>query len=373
MGKAGHFVCVSLIGLWTAGFAWAAPDPAPAPSESPPRLPGGIVDPSGRTGFFPNSDGGIDAIELATGKLLWQTIEAQVPILVDGNFLLAQANVKRSNRLRILRLDLKRDGECDSESDQVVFPAWVSTGEAPGRSFTAKWRLDKHYLRLDWQADAFYSGPMRPSREQETAARKHARGIAIIDLRSGQVEVRPAEKIETPPPPPSLPEQLEKQAVRWQGQVGPLWKVLVLEEAEEGQRLLLHSWDPKRKKQPPPKELIRGRRLLVRTTLDEQVLCLREADPEPDGKSAPTANPARDFWWLFSVQTGDLIGRVPDEKGMHSLAVVGSRVFYLTGSLRRPLDRPRVQPRLLKAVDMTTGKKIWERPIAGKLFAPPPF
>src|SRR5690348_16990571 len=74
-------------------------------------LPEGLADAAGRTGYFASASGGIEAIDLASGKMLWQTHEAQRPLLLDGDCLLAQAGTKR-NRLRILRFDPKHKGEC---------------------------------------------------------------------------------------------------------------------------------------------------------------------------------------------------------------------------------------------------------------------
>jgi hypothetical protein len=335
-------------------------------------LPAGIAEPSGSTGFFASTGGGIEAVDLATGKVLWQTNEAQRPLLVVGKHLLAQAGTKR-NRLRILRLDPAHDGECDLESDPVVFPAWVVTGESPGHSFSARWHVEKHQLVLDWQAAAWYAGKTKPTPEQETAARKHAHGVALIDLRTGQVEVRPATKV-VPSPTPPLPAHLEEKAVRWQGLVGKRWKVLTLEEEEGRQSLVWHAWDRETEKAEQPKELLKGKRLIVRETLDERVLCLREASPSPDERASLTPRKSPAWWWLYSVEMDKWIGRIPVESGMHSLAVLGKRAFYLVpGTLRGRLDRPNMQPRTLKAIDLESGKKLWERNVAAKLVAPPPL
>ena len=334
-------------------------------------LPEGVADPAGHTGFFASATGGIEAIDLASGKVLWQTHEAQRPLLLDGDRLLAQAGTKR-NRLRILRFDPKRRGECEFESDPIVFPAWVVTGEAHGRSFAAHWQVQKHHLVLHWEASAWYAGKTRPTPEAAQAARKHAAGMARIDLRTGQVEIRPAEKKDTPPSPP-LPDHLEKKAQRWQGQVGPHRKVLTLEEENGQQCLVLHSWDRRNQTEQTPKELLRGKRLLARATLDERILCLREVNPVPDERLSLSSKKALGTWWLFSVQTGELIGRIPDEAGMHALAVRDKRIFYLVpGMFRGSLDQPSVQPRILRVLDLASGKKLWEHPVAGKLITPPP-
>lgn len=349
----------------------AAASPAPR-ANSPLRLPAGIADPEGNIGYFSSADDGIEAIHLATGKVLWQTHEAQRPLFLDGDHLLAQAGVKR-NRLRILRLD-RTSGECDLESDPVVFPAWAVTGEAHGRSFSAQWHWSKHQLILDWEASAWHVGQPPPTPEEEAAARKHASGNVVIDLRTGQVEVRPAKQKAAPPPPLALPEHLENKALRWQGQVGPYRKVLALEERNGQQHFVLYSWDSQKAKGQETQELLSGKRLMVRVTLDERVLCLREAGlhSKEDGSLIPRKESS--WWLLFSTETGKQIGRVREEAGMNTFVVHGKRVFYLVpGPMRGPLDRPNLQPRILKAIDLSSGKKLWERPVAGKLLTPPPL
>jgi hypothetical protein len=334
------------------------------------RLPGGIADSAGRTGYFASADEGIEAINLASGKVEWQTHEAQRPLLMDGDHLLAQAGTRR-NRLRILRLDVKNNGHCDFESDALILPAWVVTGEAHGHSFVTQWHLHRHQLVLEWEASAWYVGKAPPTSEETLTARKDSRGIARFDLRTGQIEVLPAEAKPASTPAP-LPEQLEKKALRWQKIVGEQWKVLALEEENGNQCLVLHSWDRLKDTEEQPKELLRGKRLLVRTTLDEQILCLREASPGPEEQGS-LSHKKQPMWWLYSVDTGKLLGCIPDEAGMNSMLVVDKRVFYLVpGTLRGALDQPNFQPQLLRVVDLSSGKKLWERPIAGKLISPPP-
>jgi hypothetical protein len=90
-------------------------------------LPGGILDPNGKIGYFPNSTNGIDAIDLHDGTTLWTTNEASYPLLATSNWLLAQKNIPdRSNAFGIAKLDLDRQGASISLSEPVVFPEWVS-------------------------------------------------------------------------------------------------------------------------------------------------------------------------------------------------------------------------------------------------------
>src|ERR1700736_6055757 len=112
-----HFVRRFVLAWLTAGLTAAA---APA---SP--LPCGVADPGGRTGFISNPGGGIDAVDLATGDLLWNVDEAKRPALADGGRLFAWAPVK-DNGLRVAVFDRTRNGRRILESEPATFPDWVS-------------------------------------------------------------------------------------------------------------------------------------------------------------------------------------------------------------------------------------------------------
>lgn len=363
--------CFCLL-LGTLLCVGAAPAPS-VPTSSPAAaivsfvpLPGGLADPAGRVGYLSNAHGGIDAVDLRTGDLLWDTHEAQRPVLLAGSRLIAQAGTKR-NRLRVFAFDLLQKGECVLESDPVVLPAWVVTADGPGRSFEARWRLEKNILVLAWEASAWYSGPTHPTPQQEAAARRHAAGVAHIDLDTGQVETSPPEKM--PDPPPSPADNLEKMSVRWQGAIGGRYYAMTFEELPSSQRLLLRAWGPDGRAAAPI-ELAQGKHLLAHTSLDGRFLCVREAVPPPDDKGMRKIGEEH-AWRLFYIETGQQVARLPYENGAQTISIVGGRAFYtIGGAITGPLDRPLVQPRVLKTFDLKTGKLAWQRAIAGRTVAP---
>ncbi len=337
-------------------FAFATAAPA-AP------LPCGAADAGGRTGFVANTHGGIDAVDLTTGDLLWTVDGAKRPALVEEERLYAWAPVD-GNGLRVVAFDRTQSGRRLMESETVVFPDWVNVEEAPGRSFTARGRLDKGRLILDWEARAWYSGP-RPTPRNEADARRGAAGEVCIDVESGKTTTDAAEKTAAPPPP----KELEKAVVRWQGAAGEGddQAALVLEEADGRQKMSLLVWSAD--KVNPPKELLTGRRLLALPTVDERFLCLRDASPRPDQESA---DPGQSSWSIRRSDNGDLLAQVPYSPGTESVAVIGERAYFLvSGSFKGPIDHPFVRSRDLKAFDLRTGKLLWERPVEGKLCSPP--
>ena len=105
-----------------------APAPARAPAPvgvTPVALPGGgVADPAGKVGFVPNPGGGIDALDLATGHLLWDTREAPRPLLATADRLFTQAPAGRAAyQVWVVVLDTTRKGKRVLRSRPVAFPA----------------------------------------------------------------------------------------------------------------------------------------------------------------------------------------------------------------------------------------------------------
>src|ERR1019366_7100571 len=118
------------------GMIWFAASAAGQEKQEPqtPRhLPGGgVADPAGKTGFVPNPSGGIDALDLATGKLLWSSKDANRPLFATADRLFAQAG--SLNEIRVFVLDTK-EGKRVVESAPIKMPYWVSVQTAYGLSF----------------------------------------------------------------------------------------------------------------------------------------------------------------------------------------------------------------------------------------------
>lgn len=388
MGPTPHLAAVALLGMLLPAAQPVTPVVQATSGQVP--FPGGIADLAGRTAYLSNPHGGIDAVDLTTGDLLWDTSEAQRPLLLVGDRLYAQAGVKR-NRLRILSFDLTHRGECVLESDPLVLPDWVVAGDAPGHSFQARWRLDRHFLALDWKARSWHTSP-RATPEQQRTARREAAGKARFDLKAGRVETGPPDL--TPAPTLGFP-PVDKIALRWHGVARGHRVALVLEDVvvppsappagakpgetaapipiktEREQSLVLRSWDRITGQLLRTETLMKGKRLLVKTTLDELYLFLRDSPPSPDMRRANDA--PWHSWEVFEVATAKRVARISFTPGTEAVSILGMRVYALVGGpLRGPLDRPGVRPRTLQARDLKTGEVVWQRPVAGKVFDVPP-
>ncbi len=187
-------VCVVFVLPGSVAAVPAGEDKAAA--GGPVLLPGeGVTDAEGKVGYLPNPAGGIDALNLAAGKVLWQSKEGPRPLLVKAGKLYVQAPLKgKANQVRIVVLDATQEGKRLLESGPVVFPDWVVVGVAHGRSFRSAAQQTDAGLMLTWEARAWYAGGAAPPKEVEAAARKSANGAALIDPRTGTVKAIAADK-----------------------------------------------------------------------------------------------------------------------------------------------------------------------------------
>jgi outer membrane protein assembly factor BamB len=147
---------------------------------------GGVSSPDRKTGYFSAEKGGIEAVELSTGKTLWASKEASRPLIAGDKTIYAQVSIpKKGNAVRVIALDM--DGKKVLQSEPIVFPDWVSVEVAYGRTFASAAVLKQGELLLVWEARTHYAGGAVPPPEVEEAARKEASGIAKVNLESGKV------------------------------------------------------------------------------------------------------------------------------------------------------------------------------------------
>jgi hypothetical protein len=340
---------------------------APAPKETARPsvvLPWGVVDAAGKTAYIVNAAGAIEAIELESGKALWDTKEATKPLAVLDKKLVAQAPEKgKANVVRIVVFDTTEKGKKVLESDPVAFPDWVSIGMTHGRSFSSSGRIDKGDLLLSWQARAFYAGGARPTPEIEERARKNAEGVARVNLETGKVEALDKDKVPAAPGP-KLPKELEK--VPGATVVGNQVVALSVEQAGAKQKLILKRWDVNTGKADDPVTLMEGMSLHHQLAADGGAVLVHQAlvkEALPEGDYA---------WWVFSLETGKQLAKIPYEQGTTHATVLGERAYYVVqGPNKGGRPNPFEQLRTLKAIDLKTGKAVWEHEIEPVRMLPP--
>jgi hypothetical protein len=326
-------------------------------------LPSGLADAAGRTGYLTMTRGQVEAIDLQTGDTLWKCDAAHRALLIVGDRLFAFT--RPGDKVRIVALDVRAKGEVVLETDPLPLPSWSALRDEPGQSFRWQARTQAEYLEVFWEARAWYAGRERATPEREAAARKQAGGLLRIHLLTGRVQATSAE---FPATPAALPPVALRESVRWSGAMDGWIFALVVDQNSVGQTATLRTWNAKTNQEAPARTILKGRRLQVVPGLGDRHLFLRDSLPSPaDMQTEPVR------WHIWSLDRGEVVGKVPYEPGSHAGTVVGPRAYFVkVEPVPGSLDRPFAQPRTLQAHDAITGKLLWERPIEGKMTAPPP-
>jgi hypothetical protein len=180
--------CVLLGGcLLTAGqFAARAGDIFPGTEAHWGRIPGGVADTAGKVVYLAGGNDSVEAVDAATGDVIWESKEAQRPLAIDGTRLVAQVRrgQGKANLLQLVVLNTA-NGNAVAKPQTVTFPDWIAIDGGIGLTFAASATMSDDVLELVWQANREYAGqvPLKP--EEQTAMRKLETGTAQIDLKQG--------------------------------------------------------------------------------------------------------------------------------------------------------------------------------------------
>ena len=137
--------------------------------------------------YVPAKGGGIEAIDLASGKIMWSNKNAHNVAGASNALAFAWvADEKKPNVFRIAAFDAMIGRE-KGTSDPIEMPEWATTAKAPGRAFSVKARDDGDLAVVAWEAGAFYAGGAAPTPEVLAAAKKNAAAMVWVKLDTGKV------------------------------------------------------------------------------------------------------------------------------------------------------------------------------------------
>jgi hypothetical protein len=176
----------------------AAQRPASGPEDTAVALTdGAVVDPARAVAYLARPEGGIDAVELARGTVLWTTAEGAKPLFAAGDLLLAQRPAEGDGALALAVLDAGHQGR---RLRAVEIPLGegvdASLRDTPGRTFRARAFADGDQVVVAWRASARGPGippaylPAASAGEGPTTdapATRRAEGAARLDLTTGAV------------------------------------------------------------------------------------------------------------------------------------------------------------------------------------------
>ena len=90
-------------------------------------------------------------------------------------------------------------------------------------------------------------------------------------------------------------------------------------------------------------------------------------------RSPVPAKPNEEWTWtVCALATGKQTAQFAAESRAEDFTVVGPRAYYVLKGVPKGPPFGGVLPRTLKAVDLKTGKRLWEQPLEGERLPPPP-
>jgi hypothetical protein len=333
-----------------------------------------VTDSERRTAFVSSPKGGIQAIQLEDGKVLWTNdAVAARPWLVAGRRLIARGD-------RLVILDLQGDGKLLRQCDAPAFPSV----KIPDRCTVSFNLWDPHVngdmLEARWYAVAAIDRSKgRPfAFDAWTAFNKAVPvGVAKINLDTGRTEVQTDPRAadvtsglipEAARPeqclPADLPETLRAVWAQYHreqnGRItvadGRLVGVALMVERlgqDYQKKVMLNAWDLKTGAAVEPMEVVKDRAIAIaNVALTED----RRHAGVVLGTSAVT---------IYSLTDGKLVAR--DVKGVsapQNAFVDGMRLYSAepTGS----------GARVLRAIDLKSSKTAWDRPLQPRSTIPLP-
>ena len=339
-------------------------------------FPLGVRDRDGKWAYVAGPKDRILAVRLSDGKMLWSVPGPGQPVGLDRDRLLVQVPLldpvyddvrAPRNRVRIDMLDVAHKGEVTTHSQPIAFPEWVRVAPEHGRTFASWGWVDGEHFYLAWDATAFYAGGPPPPPEIARATRKQAAGVVRVNLKSGQVTMLKADA--AAPPRPALPaalRQLPPSTLYSEVASAMVKKRLVVDGVlavldQNPQRLVLKRWDIATGDALPALTLMERMGLTVQLAHDGAHLLVH---PTAVTNVAPADH---DRYRVFALRTGAKIGEFRAEGGT-LYTVISTRVYYL---VTHPSASAVEQRRTVRAVELTTGRTVWETPVRPRVDLPP--
>lgn len=295
-----------------SGVAPAGAGAASAQAREPVFLPSGVADPAAMTGYVADA-GGIVAVALDRGSVLWRSDAADRPLIVVGDGLAAAAGaevVLIANGRVVLRTALP--------DPPVAPPTWMSAHADPPR------------LVVAWRARSGYRGGAAPTEAILERATVAASGTAVIDLDSGAVTA--AESVDDGVLRPPIDADVGEDPWEAGGRTARLrWRV-----AGREQELALETAAGTR-------TLLRGSGLVAAVARDGRHVFARAHDE------------AR--WQSFSAATGEPVARITCAPGAHAPVILGERAYQLADAGGRTALTARALATDVLAWELTLGER----------------
>jgi hypothetical protein len=308
---------------------------------------GAIVDPARGAAYVSKPNGTIDAVDLASGRTLWTSDEAAVPLGADEELLIAQLEEKprATERLQVVVLDAANGGKVSEVS--IALPAGVRglVSDERGRSLRVTAEREGALFLVSWYYLENRGRGIAPERAQQMvrrfagSARVHPRTGKVVASDGGLVEEVPGKwkKYGTPPGPPWTTGNVSAQAEGGRG--GPL----KLKRTNTGNG------------QPLPERTLSKQAITAVASADQRHLLASERVGE-GGPDDPEYS-----WNIFALDTAEKATDLRRDVSAAPFFVFSDSVIF--ESVAHAYRRGDVQvdePLEIQAIRLSTGVAKWE-------------
>lgn len=318
----------ALLAALVPGISAAQPAGSPALSLHD----GVVVDLASGAAYVMSREGGIDAIQLSTGNVIWKSREAAKPLLAREGLLLAQARPGEKGGLALVTLDT-RQGTAKARVDVPL--AWglrANVVDGPSQSFRAEAFVtaDKSTV-VTWTAEDGKAFEAMPPSTEESLTPSASASLSVVRPRRGAVRVDPA----------------GGNAVAMEYEQAQSLRASALASRAEGIRVRSV-----------------GTAMREMTSLDGKHVLQSERSPQ-----STLQMPYR---WTVKDAAGRVIGTVDAPVSLAPFVVSGSQVLYVAQpSAYREGEKIVEQPLRLVALDAATGSKAWTSPLLDPAYRGP--
>ncbi len=327
-------------GLLAPGTAGAQAAGKARPAGIPALHDGVVVDATRGIAYVMGREG-LEALDLTSGNVLWQSRDAAKPLALADGTLVAQARPDRNGVLALVTLDAAkgratgrtevqipgslRANLVDGPSQTFQVKAFAATGDSVTVTWTGADVIPQGYLptvpETPQTADTATVKRAAEARETAEAARNAFQGAARLDLEAGRAVAIPFEEADQARP------------------------ALVVESKTAGEA-----------------KAAGGARQL--TSLDGRHV-LRSEPSSTGGLRTP-------YRWTVTTASGAQVGTLDAPVSMAPFVVSGSQIFFVAQpSARREEGKILEQPLRLVAFDLRTGVEIWNKSFIDSIYRGP--
>jgi len=323
--------------------------------------PGVIVDPSGGVVYLMNPDGGIDAVSVHSGRLLWSTAEAAKPLAIHGETLIAQGGRDGALDVVVLNQEGKHRLTLPLKLPEGV---WGLVDEGLDKKLEVRADILEGTPFVSWEYTRKLIQGIAP-RPDERSLESKSSGTYRLDLAAGRavaVEASAMTKTAARPLPDAVQRWVDAGTLSHPpAQLGAVLAATQVVRERGPTRIVLKRWQAPGGEALGDVELFTGDYILEVLSADGGHLLVAErvAPGEWDEYG----------WSVFSLETGERLGGLRNHQSHAWFAVEGSTLIYVArGYGRRVGDGWIEEPRMLRAIRLDTGVVAWERPLRDPSF-----